>query len=185
MSDAGVVMLDAHGEARRLWAAALAAIGRDDLISLCEAVDLGVRAAEILAVDRLQKVKANFPATIVAQLDLPEPAIDAHRDAVSVPSTLAFAEVLDLASEEGLDCVGPHLHRGWEDRRYSCRRARTTAAEAFGFDLSGPQRESLLLLGAYRNRLFRYPPPVRVDAAAIRGAFPALVALVQQLSAAI
>lgn len=183
MSTSETVTLDARGEARRLWVAASAAIGRDDLVSLCEAVDLGVRAAEVLAVDRLQQVKSDFPATVVALLELPEPGVDTHRDAVSVPSTLAFAEILDLASEAGLECVGPHLHRGWEDRRYSCGRARAIAAGALGFTLGAPQRESLLLLGAYRNRLFRYPPPVRVDPGAIRAALPALEALMQQLTA--
>ena len=32
--------------------------------------------------------------------------------------------------------MAPGLHRGWEDRRFSCRRSRVTALEALGVTLT-------------------------------------------------
>ena len=97
---------------------------------------------------------------------------------------MQFTDILDLLSEEQLDCVGPKLHRGWEDRRFSCRRSRATAAEAIGLTVDAAERDRLLLLAAYRNRIFRYPPPIRIVPAEIVEAFPALAALVQSLTSA-
>jgi len=171
-----VVELSPEEEAVRLWKGALEARGKagESLVALCEMLDLGARALEILAVHRLQEVKADFPATIGAQLELPEPEVDVHRDAVEIPSTLSFTDVIDLLSEESLDCVAPRLHRGWEDRRFSCRRSRKTAREALGSTLGRDEREDFLTLAAYRNRLFRSPPPVRLSTTAVLDAFAAL-----------
>ena len=72
------------------------------------------------------------------------------------------SRVLDLLSDDALECVAPGMHRGWEDRRFSCRRSRETASEAVGYRIPPDDREALLLLSAYRNRVFRLPPPVRV-----------------------
>ena len=47
--------------------------------------------------------------------------------------------------------------------------------------LSEAQRDDLLLLAAYRNRIFRYPPPVRVERARVLQAFDALSSLIQSL----
>ena len=115
----GAVTLGTVEEARRLWNGAQAAFGRDDqdVTALGEALDLGSRTAELLAVDRLRPVRDRFPASIGALLDAPPPDVSAHRDAVEVPKSLEFTEVLDLLSDEALECVGPELHRGWEDRR--------------------------------------------------------------------
>ncbi|HSG82694.1 MAG TPA: hypothetical protein VLC48_10610, partial [Gemmatimonadota bacterium] len=152
-----------------------------DLVSLCESLDLGLHAAEILVIHRLQSVKDQFPATIGLQLNMPEPQVDAHRDGISVPKTLEFIDVIDLLSDEELECVSPGLHRGWEDRRFSCRRSRTAAGEAVGLTLSAADQDKLLLLAAYRNRLFRSPPPVRVVPEEIVNGFPALERLVEGL----
>ncbi len=100
-----------------------------------------------------------------------------------MPKALQITEILDLLSADGLDCVAPRLHRGWEDRRFSCARSRKTAREATGVTLEKPEVDSLLLLAAYRNRLFRYPPPIRIVPAEILGAFPALRSLVERLTA--
>lgn len=180
-----IIELGAQDEARRLWTGAVAARARagDDLVSLCESVDLGLRAAELLVGHALEGVKDQFPATIALLLDRPEAEVDAHRDATHVPPTLGFTEVLDLLSAEGLECVSPGLHRGWEDRRFSCRRSRATATEALGFSLDGEAREQLMVLAAYRNRLFRSPPPVRVVPAHILDAFGALERLMGRLLA--
>jgi hypothetical protein len=49
--------------------------------------------------------------------------------------------------------------------------------------LSGEEQEQLLTLAAYRNRLFRTPPPVRVRPGHILAAFAALDRLVAGLEA--
>lgn len=177
------ITLDAEEEARRLWQGAREAfdLADDDLTSLSEALDLGLRAAEILAARRLVPVRDHFPATMGMLLDTPPAEVDIYRDAVETPRSLGFTDVLDLLSEPSLDCVGPELHRGWEDRRYSCRRSRATAQEAIGIQLDGDERRQLLALAAYRNRIFRLPPPVRLIPEEIRSAFPALISLVRRL----
>jgi hypothetical protein len=169
-----VIELGSEEEARRLWSRASEARSAGDLVSLCESLDLGLHAVEVLVIHLLQSIKDQFPATIGLQLNMPEPRVDAQRDGISVPKTLEFIDVIDLLSEEELECVSPGLHRGWEDRRFSCRRSRSAAQESVGVTLTVAEQESLLLLTAYRNRLFRCPPPVRVDTDEIRAAFPAL-----------
>ena len=180
------VILGPQEEARRLWLGATAGLDQPDptLVSLCESLDLGLRAAEILVVQRLQPVADRFPATIGMLLEAPAPEIDVHRDAVAVPRSLEFSEALDLLSAPSLDCVGPYLHRGWEDRAFSCRRSRKTAQDQIGIELGAAEREQLLALSAYRNRVFRLPPPVRLVPEEIRSAFPTRVSLVERLRAA-
>lgn len=170
-------------EARRLWHGAKEAqkSAPGSLVAMCEALDLGLRAVEILVTHRLQSVKGQFPATIGIQLDTPSPEVDAFRDAVNIPNSLTFTAVLDLLSSDDLECVSPGLHRGWEDRRFSCKRSRVTAKEALGVVLGGEDRDQLLLLSAYRNRIFRSPPPVRVTRDEILKAFPVLNRLVESL----
>jgi len=178
-----VITLGPEDEAKRLWDGAVKANEKaaGDLVALCESIDLGLHAAEILVIQRLLPIKDQFPATIGVQLQVPAAEVDAYRDAVNVPNSLDFAEILDLLSEEELECVGPRLHRGWEDRRFSCRRARATAQEAVGVTLASEEREQLLLLAAYRNRIFRYPPPLELVPGDILPAFAALTRLVEGL----
>jgi len=178
-----VFELGAEEEARRLWAGAqeAQAAASGNLVVLCEALDLGLRTAEILVTHHLQPVKSQFPATIAIQLETPSPAVDPFRDAVQIPHSLPFTAVLDLLSAEELECVSPGLHRGWEDRRFSCRRSRVTAREALGIELGEEERSQLLRLSAYRNRIFRAPPPVRVVTKEILGAFASLNRLVERL----
>lgn len=177
------ITLSPAEEAERLWNGAIEAFNRpqQNVATICEYLALGLRAAEILVVRQLQPMKGRFPATIGMMLESPDAEIQVYRDAVDVPHSVQFTEALDLLSEEGLDCVGPGLHRGWEDRRFSCRRSRRTALEAVGFSIGEADRERLLLLAACRNRIFRLPPPVRLDPAAIRDAFEALTRLVERL----
>ena len=179
----GIIELDALEEAHRLWKGAkeAEAAAAEDFVALCQAVELGLRAAEILVTHRLQAVKDQFPATIGIQLDTPSPEVDAHRDAIHVPNSLSFTDILDLLSGDEMECVAPGLHRGWEDRRFSCRRSRVTARESLGVTLTEDDRERLLLLAAYRNRIFRAQPPVRVSTDEILMALPALNRLVEGL----
>jgi hypothetical protein len=178
-----IILLDAVEEAERLWQGAKKAqeSAGHDFGALCEALDLGLRTVEILVSHRLHHLKDQFPATIGIQLETPDPEVDPERDAINVPNSLPFIAILDLLSGEEMDCVSPGLHRGWEDRRFSCRRSRITALEALGVTLTEEERSQLLVLAAYRNRIFRSPPPVRVDRGEILGAFPALNRLVEAL----
>ncbi|MEJ2204000.1 MAG: hypothetical protein P8170_07810 [Gemmatimonadota bacterium] len=171
-----VIELGPADEAERLWVGSLEAreAADDDFPALCEALELGLRAVEILAIHRLMEVRDRFPATIQAQLETPAPDVDLVRDAVHAPNCLDFVAVLDLLSEGDLECVSPGMHRGWEDRRFACRRSRETAREAVGVTLEGDQREQLLVLAAYRNRVFRSPPPLRLVPLEILGAFGSL-----------
>ncbi len=180
---ADVIELKPEEEARRLWNGALQArdAAADDLVSLYESLDLGLHAAEILAIHLLQPIKDTFPATIGVQLNMPMPEVDPHRDGINVPKVLQFTDVIDLLSAEQQECVSPGMHRGWEDRRFSCNRSRVAAQEAIGVTLSGDEQGQLLLLAAYRNRLFRCPPPVRVVPGEIRSAFKVLERLVEGL----
>ena len=178
-----IIELGPEEEGRRVWSAALAAriSAPTDLVDLCSAIDLGLRAIEILVVYRLQKTKDQFPATIAAQLDTPHPEVDTQRDAINVPSTLTFTDILDLLSAEELECVSPGMHRGWEDRRFSCKRSRVTARETLGLTLESAERTNLLLLSAYRNRVMRYPPPIRIEPYKIIEAFDSLVPVAEKL----
>ena len=178
-----VIDLGPEDEAKRLWNGALEArkTAAEDLISLCEVLDLGLRSAEILTIQKLQPIKDHFPATIGVLLDTPNPDVDTHRDAISIPNSLQFTDMVDLLSAEELECVSPGMHRGWEDRRFSCRRSRVSAQEALGVTLDATERDQLLLLSAYRNRIFRYPPPIRVNTHEVLSAFESLERLVEGL----
>lgn len=178
-----IIHLGPEEEARRLWQGAKEAqeVASGDFVAMCQALDLGLRAAEILVANRLQPHRDQFPATIGIQLETPSPEVDPVRDAIHVPNSLPFIAILDLLSGEDMECVSPGLHRGWEDRRFSCRRSRITAGKALGITLDEKDRDKLLLLAAYRNRIFRAPPPVRVNREEIREAFPALNRLVEGL----
>lgn len=178
------ITLTPEEEAMRLWRGAIEAFEKapTKLVYLAEALDLGVRALEIVAVQRLQTVAQRFPATIAHQLDAPDPEVNTERDAVIMPRTLQFIDVIDLMSEQDESCVSPRLHRGWEDRRYSCNRSRKLAQEATKIAIAPPAREKMLRLAAYRNRIFRLPPPVTVVPAEILDAFPELVDLYAKLS---
>ncbi|UCC49707.1 MAG: hypothetical protein JSV41_05995, partial [Gemmatimonadota bacterium] len=180
---ADVIELGPEEEARRLWSAAVEArrTAADDLVALLESLDLGLHAAEILVIQLLQPIKDRFPATIGLQLNMPTPEVDPHRDGIQVPKVLGFTDVIDLLSAEELECVSPGMHRGWEDRRFACGRSRAAAQEAIGVTLSADDQDQLLLLAAYRNRLFRCPPPVRVMPGEILSAFEHLERLVEGL----
>jgi hypothetical protein len=184
---ADVIELGLEEEARRLWSGALEArrSAEHDLVALCESLDLGLHAAEILSILLLQPVRDRFPATIGLQLELPAPEVDPQRDGIHVPHTLQFNDLIDLLSADELECVSPGMHRGWEDRRFACRRSRGTAREAIGVTLGAEEQAHLLLLAAYRNRLFRAPPPVRVVAADIVSALTTLEKLVEGLLATV
>jgi hypothetical protein len=172
-------------QAELLWCGAETGMERaaGDIVSLGTALELGIRAAQILALLRIKPVRERLPATIAALLERPPEEVDPWRDVVHQPHALRFGDVIDLLSDENLECVSPHLHHGWEDRGWSCRRSRRLAHEASGVAIQRAQRDELLLLAAYRNRILETPPPVRVEPARIARALPALRDLVRSLRA--
>jgi hypothetical protein len=177
-------VLDAAEEADRLWRGALAALERAHagFLPLSEALELGIRSAQLYLGLRLLPVANQLPATIQSLLEPPPLEVDPLRDALYLPRSLSFVDGLDMLSAEGLECVAPGLHHGWEDRRFSCSRSRRVAREATGITLDGPTRTALLWLAAYRNRIFQLPPPLRVDSARIVAALPKLTTLVEALA---
>lgn len=186
MSDTSEILeIGPREEAERLWRGAREAHGQAGmhLVHLCESLDFGIRAAEILATLALAPVRDKFPATIAMMLESPDPDVDLERDALATPHALGFLHILDMLSADGLDCIARKLHRGWEDRRRSCARSRQLARETLGIELDGPTRERLLRLEAYRNRIFRIPPPIRIRPTEIVEAFPDLERLVEALAA--
>jgi hypothetical protein len=178
-----VIVLSPEEEAVRLWRGAQEEFRDADssLVALCGSLELGIRAAENLVIQLLQPVRQKFTSTIALRLELPAPTVDAYRDAMGTPQVLEFTEMLDLLSEEHLECVAPSLHRGWEDRAFACLRSRATAQEALGLTIGPEPRENLLLLSAYRNRIFRYSPPIRVVPSEIIDAYDDLVRVVEHL----
>jgi hypothetical protein len=179
-----IIEISPQEEADRLWRGARDAFGEaeEQLARLCEAIDLGIRAVEIQVFLRLQPVRERFPGSIAMLLESPSPEVDLREDALAVPPTLTFIDMIDMLSDDDLECVSRKLHHGWEDRAHACRRARNLAREALGIVLDAERQGDLLALEAYRNRIFRAPPPVRIVASEITSAFPSLAWLYQTLS---
>ena len=73
-----VIELGLEEEATRLWAGAQSAreTADEDIVALCESLDLGLHAAEIFVIRLLQPVRDRFPATIGRQLELPPAEVE-------------------------------------------------------------------------------------------------------------
>jgi hypothetical protein len=182
---AGQVCLSPENEAQRLWDGAQEAFrkARQGIVHLSEAVDLGVRVVEIMTTRRLQPVRDEFPASIASLLESPPPDVDPRRDFLNPPKSLRFIDALDMLSAADLPCISPQLHHGWEDRVVSCRRSRARTRRATGVSVDEKRRDALILIGAYRNRIFVLPPPVRIVPDEVASAYPTLVELVEHLFA--
>ena len=109
---ADTIDLGPQDEAERLWSAAVKAqrAATDDLVQLLESLDLGLHAAEILAIHLLQPAKDKFPATIAVQLNMPDPEVDPHRDGIHVPKVLQFTDVGELEDLRDVDAVPVRVH---------------------------------------------------------------------------
>lgn len=143
---------------------------------------LAVRALQLLCLHRLQPEREKFPATNRALMQAPDPQMEPERDALALPADfLGTIDIIDLLSEPEMACVAPHLHRGWQDRRRSCAQARGLAAEAFGFSITGDEREALLTALAICNRVFCIPPPMALDAGMVKAAFEPVLQLIERL----
>jgi len=181
------VWLSPENEAERFWQEAQEALFKagESVACLSEAVDLGVRVVDILTVRCLEPMRDEFPATIARLLEPLPPAVDPYRDFLHPPKALQFIDVLDMLSAEDLTCISPHLHHGWEDREASCHRSRARTRKATGFSVDAQQRDALMLIGAYQNRIFTLPPPVQVVPEDVLEAYAALVELVERLFASV
>jgi hypothetical protein len=179
-----ILTLDTSQEARRLWRGARDAFqdAPDSLVALCESLDLGIRAAELFAVLRLQEMKQGFPEALRMHLQSQDPRVHWYRDAMDGVPCVQFRVLLDLMSNPELDCIAMELHGGSRPSAFPCERARASARTALGFSLSGEDRDLLLLLLAYRNRIFRCIPPVEIRKEEVLVAFPALAQLVGKMN---
>ncbi len=179
----GPVQLAPREEADRLWKGACDAFDRgpENFVHLTEALELGIRVAELYALLKLRPVRHSYPATITSLLEESPPEIHVDRDAVHVPRAMEFLDILDMLSDQNLPCISRKLHHGWEDPWYSCQRSRETSQKAVRSTLDETARDQLLLLLACRNRIFRLPPPVAIPVSEVLQAYPTLVRLVESL----
>lgn len=154
----------------------------EDPLEIVQALALRIRAALLLGLERIAAVAGEFPATIQALMSVPAESIEAARDALIQPQDyLGFIDLLDLLSDDSLDCVSPRLHRGWQDKKQSCLDARRLSRGAVGFALDAARRESLLLALAIYQRVFCVPPPVQLVIEDARAALKAVGGLIDRL----
>ena len=156
--------------------------GSEDPLDIAQALALRIRAALLLGLERIAAVAGEFPATIQALMNVPTANIEAARDALTQPQDyLGFIDLLDLLSDDSLDCVSPRLHRGWQDKAQSCSEARRLSRAAVGFSIDAIHRDSLLLALAIYQRIFCIPPPVQLGPEDARAALKAVDDLIDRI----
>lgn len=185
MTENTLERIDAMSAAERLliWLADTDLKGATDPLVVGHAVCTSIRIAEIMAIDGLDPVIGQFPATIQERFSRPRhPEVDVP-DAFADPAGyLDFLDILEMLSEESLTCISPRLYRGWQDRVQARRDARRITTGTLGFALSAAERDTLLQALALRNRIQLVPPPLTISMDEIRGLFPALAKLIDQLA---
>lgn len=153
------------------------------LVELAWCIEAVQRAVYLLAFDAFAEQADSYPVTIQSLLSRPDPELSIDRDALVEPQeVLGFAEVIDMLSHQQLSCVAPRLHRGWQDKKQSCRETRQLSSGAVGTSLDQTERDGLLAGLAIRNRVFVLPPPLTVDVAQAREALAPLLALVKRIA---
>ena len=180
------MLLTPEAESQRLWEGAQEAIQNCEhsFAHLSEAIDLGARVVEIMTAQCLQRVRHQFPGSVSILFGPPPLTIvDPWRDFVAPVKSLRFSDAIDMLSAEELPCVSPQLHHGWADHAALCKDCRAITRKATSISLDEQQRQSLALIGAYRNRIFFTAPPVRVVPDEVMRAYPALVEIVNHLFA--
>jgi hypothetical protein len=147
---------------------------------------LGLRAAELMATELINQAEIDYPSTIQSLRITPPAAIDYDQDAFSDAAyKLTFMDLMDLFSPENLVCIAPHLHRGWQDKKQSCRQVRSITQDRTGFGIDENLRDKLLKAQAIHNRLFFFPPPLILDIQQAKLALDTLVDFVRKLAAAL
>ncbi len=155
----------------------------DDPFELSDALGMAIRAAHVLGHEHLMQVAQELPASVQSMMELPEPSLDAGRDAFVEPlDYIDFVDILDVISDENLDCVAPHLHRGWQDKKESCRNARRATKGSVGFSIGFRFRESLLQAAAIYNRVFLVPAPVELEINEVKTALSSVLELIENLA---
>jgi hypothetical protein len=156
-------------------------VGSDAPLELATALLLAGRAAQLQLLEAVQREAGGLPAPIQALLALPAPGLAPERDALADPAeALLLEDLIDLVSLEETPCIAPRLHRGWQDRRQSCREARRRCGAAVGLSLDAARRAALLEALALIKRVFQLPPPLALEAAALRRGLTALLELCQE-----
>ncbi len=154
----------------------------DDIFEASEALGLVVRAAHLLGHQHLKKIEQELPSSMQTMMELPDLKLDAGRDAFVEPlDYLSFVDILDAISDENLECVAPHLHRGWQDKKQSCRNARRATKQCVGFSIEYRFRERLLQAGAIYNRVLLVPAPVELNLSEVKTAFSSVLILIENL----
>lgn len=153
-------------------------------IARMTALDLWMRAVEILVADRLQPVIHRFPATIQEHFSHPDSPVVGAQDAYLDPGAGAsMLDLLELLGETTLSCISRRLYRGWQDRNQARIDARKITAGQVGFALDAAEREGLLAALALRNRLFLAQPPLDLEQGQLDAAETAVQQLVARLRA--
>jgi len=148
-----------------------------------QALQVGIRCSELMAISALRPVASRFPATIQELFHQPGSSLVALEDAFADPqASLGFLDLLDLASGQGLTCIAPRLYRGWQDKRQARRDARRITSEQLGFALDEGERAGLLASLALRNRVFVLPPPLELGLQEAAEALEHVLALLARLA---
>jgi hypothetical protein len=154
-------MLDAKSGPRALLEVAARVDASDQPLDIAVATELCFRAMTVLAQSALEGAREDYTVALQAMMHAPQFAIDEERDAlVDERDFLGCLDVIDLLSAEGLDCVAPRLHRGWQDRHQSCRQARRVSSDKLGFSLAASERAAIVAAWGVCHRVMRIPPPV-------------------------
>lgn len=163
--------------------AGLNALDRQSLLAKATAVELLLRTAQILAVDKLTAARDRYPVTQQALMGEPDASFAPERDAlIEEADFLAYRDLLDLLSDVESPCIAPRLHRGWQDRVQSCREARRISHEVVGFSLSAEEREPLLVALGVCNRVFRAPPALDLDDIDLEATCAPVLRLIERLA---
>lgn len=158
-------MLDAKSLPRALLEVAARVDAGEQAIDVAIATELCFRVMTILAQSALEDAREDYTVALQAMMHTPNAAIDEERDAlVDERDFLGCLDVVDMLSAEGLDCVAPRLHRGWQDRHQSCRQARQVSTDRLGFSLAASERAAIVAAWGVCHRVMRVPPPVSFTA---------------------
>ncbi|MBW2277152.1 MAG: hypothetical protein JRF63_06645 [Deltaproteobacteria bacterium] len=154
----------------------------NDPLEIAHALASCIRAAHLIAFDRLSDIRDEFPASIDSLLEAPEPELELAHSDVDLGDYIGFIDTVDLLSDELLPCVAPRLHRGWQDKTQSCREARVIARRELGVTVVGDFRRSLLYALAIVNRTSHVPGPIELEPAPVRDAVYYVLQYVEGLS---
>ena len=153
-----------------------------DCVEIACALGFVMRSVHLLAVSRLTQIATEFPAYVQSLLTAQAPDERLARATFETQDCLSFLELIDMLSVSELDCIAPRLHRGWQDKTQSCRRARQVATNEFGFRLDAEQRRTAIAAQSIYNGIFVMPPPADPDTTHFANIFALLLELIEGLA---